>query len=313
MASYFIRRILRVFFTLFFALTMIFLAIRVLPGDPAEALLGQYMSAEGLATLRQQMGLDLPVWKQYLDYFAGLFRGDLGNSLVLGQPAAKMIVEVIPYTLIVVVGGLLIGSLLGIPLGILSAVKKNTAIDYIGRVVSLFGISLPGFAIGILLMILFSIKLGWFPIAGGGDLSSPGSLLKFGFLPALAGGLGMASYLTRISRTAMLEVLNEDYIRTAKAKGVKAMAVISKHALRNSLISIVSVISIYAIVMVGDSIAIEIAFSRPGFGRLIFGAITQRDYFLIQAIIFVYVIFATFINLLTDLIYAIIDPRISYK
>jgi ABC-type dipeptide/oligopeptide/nickel transport system permease component len=162
-------------------------------------------------------------------------------------------------------------------------------------------------------MIVFSIKLTWFPMAGGGDLSNMGSVFLYGLLPAASGGLGMASYLTRISRTAMLEVLNEDYIRTARAKGVKRFTVISKHALRNSLISIVSVISIYAVVMVGDSITIEIAFSRPGFGRLIFGAITQRDYFLIQAIIFFYVIFATLINLATDLLYAIIDPRISYK
>ncbi len=313
MGHYIIRRILRMIPTLFLAVTLIFIAARVLPGDPAEALLGQYMSAEALKTVRHQLGLDLPVWQQYANFWKDLFHGNLGTSFALSRPNIELIADVMPFTAIVVLGGLTIGTVIGIPLGILSAVKRNTWLDYIARVVSLLGLSLPGFVIGILLMLPLAVMLGWFPLVGGGSLSDPKSLLHFAVLPSLAGGLGMASYLTRISRSAVLEVLNEDYIRTARAKGVSIMKTLFKHVLRNALIPIVTFIGIYAVVMVGDSITIEVAFSRPGFGRLIFGAITQRDYSLLQAILLLYVAFSALVNLLVDLLYAFIDPRIKYS
>ncbi len=308
---YVLERVLRTLITLLLAVTLIFFAVRVLPGDPAEALMGRHMSAEGLETLRRQMGLDVPVWDQYLQFLGNLLRGDLGISLALGQPVSTLLWDVAPYTAIVVVGAMLIGAAIGIPAGILSAIHRNRAIDYLARFISLSGISLPGFVIAILLMLPLAVYLGWFPMVGGGRTDSPASLVHFGFLPALAGGIGMAAYLTRLTRSTYLEILNEDYIRTARAKGLSDRRVLYKHALRNALIPIVTLLGIYSIIMIGDSIAIEIVFSRPGFGRLIMGGITQRDYVVLQSVLLVYVAFAAIVNLVVDLLYVLIDPRIK--
>jgi ABC-type dipeptide/oligopeptide/nickel transport system permease component len=310
---YVLERILRTLITLFFAVTLIFFAIRVLPGDPAEVQLGRHISEEGLATLRRQMGLDRPVWEQYLDFLGGLLQGDLGTSLALGEPVARLLWDVAPYTAAVVVGALLIGAVIGLPLGIASAIRRNREVDYIARFVSLSGISLPGFVIGILLMLPLAVHLGWFPLVGGGDAGSLTDILYFAFLPALAGGLGMAAYLTRLTRSSYLEILGEDYVRTARAKGLPERRVLYKHALRNALIPIVTFLGLYAIIMIGDSIAIEIVFSRPGFGRLIMGGITERDYVVLQSVLLVYVVIAALINLVVDLLYAVIDPRIKLE
>ena len=308
---YVIERLARTLFTLFLAVTLIFFCIRALPGDPAQALMGRHMTAEGLETLRRQMGLDQSIWHQYLQFLGDLARGDLGVSLALGQPVSEILLEVAPYTAVVVLGAIAIGAVIGIPLGILSAIHRNRPIDYIARLVSLGGISLPGFVIAILLMLPLSVYLGWFPLVGGGDTSDPLSIVHFGFLPALAGGIGMAAYLTRLTRSTFLDILGEDYIRTARAKGLSEHRVLYRHALRNALIPIVTLLGIYTIIMIGDSIAIEIVFSRPGFGRVIMGGITQRDYVLLQSVLLVYVTFAALINLIVDLLYTFIDPRIK--
>jgi ABC-type dipeptide/oligopeptide/nickel transport system permease component len=308
---YIVERVLRTLITLLFAVTMIFFAIRVLPGDPAEALLGRHISVEGLETIRRQMGLDRSVLEQYVIFLGNLLQGDLGTSLAVGEPVSKLLLDVAPYTAVVVLGALLIGALIGIPLGIASAIHRNRAIDYLARFVSLGGISLPGFVIAILLMLPLAVQLRWFPLVGGGDVRSLGSLVYYGFLPALAGGVGMAAYLTRLTRSAFLEVLSEDYIRTARAKGLPERRVLYKHALRNALIPIVTLLGLYAIIMIGDSITIEIVFSRPGFGRLIMGGITQRDYIVLQSVLLVYVAIAAILNLVVDLLYAVIDPRIE--
>lgn len=293
------------------ALTLIFFALRVLPGDPAEALLGQEISAEAAANLRGQMGLDRPALVQYGSYLAALCRGDLGSSISLGKTVASLLWDMFPFTLVVVLGGLGVGIALGIPLGMLSAVKRNRLLDYVARIISLGGISLPSFVIAVLLILAFAVNLRWFPITGGGNPSSPVSLAKHGILPAIAVGLGLAAYLTRISRSAMLETLYEDYIRTAYSKGLTDLRVLYKHALRNAMIPILTFLGIYLITMVGESIAVEIAFSRPGLGRLIYGGITQRDYPLIQSLLVIYVAFAALVNLLVDIGYAMVDPRVK--
>lgn len=312
MLAYLLSRIFRIIPTLILAVTLIFIAARILPGDPAEALLGQQISKQAIETLRYQLGLNEPLWKQYFNYMKNLAKGDLGNSLVLGGSILSLLAQVLPFTAIVVFGGIFIGVALGVPLGILSAVHRNTWIDYAVRMGSLSGVSMPGFVIGIVLMGIFSVWLRWLPIVGGGNLSNPWSLLRYGLLPCLAGGLAMAAYVTRLSRSTMLEVVGEDYVRTARAKGLAEWMVLYKHALRNAFIPILTLIGIYVIVMVGDSITIEIVFSRPGFGRLIQGGIAQRDYTILQSILMLYVAFAAVVNLVLDLFYGWVDPRIRY-
>lgn len=312
MLQYLISRLFRIVPTLLVAVTLIFVAARVLPGDPAEALLGQQISQQAIETLRYQLGLHEPLWKQYLTYMGNLLRGDLGKSLVLGGPILELLGQVLPFTAIIVVGGISIGVALGIPLGILSAVYRNSWIDYVTRLASLSGVSMPGFVIGIILIGIFSVWLGWLPMVGGGDPSHLVSLARHALLPCFAGGLAMAAYVTRLARSTMLEVLREDFVRTARAKGLPERWVLYKHALRNAFIPILTLIGIYTIVMVGDSITIEIVFSRPGFGRLIQGGIAQRDYTMLQSILMLYVAFAAIVNLVLDLLYGLLDPRIKY-
>jgi len=310
MLAYLMGRILRIIPTLLLSVTVIFFAARVLPGDPAEALLGQMISQQAADALRHQLGLTEPLWSQYLSYMGKLLRGDLGNSLVLGGSILELLKQVMPFTVVIVFGGIFIGVAIGIPLGILSAVHRNSWIDYLTRLVSLCGVSMPGFVIGIVFILVFSVWLRWLPMVGGGDLSDIGSLFSRALMPCLAGGLAMAAYVTRLARSTMLEVVNEDYIRTARAKGLADQIVIYKHALRNAFIPILTLIGIYIVVVVGDSITIEIVFSRPGFGRLVQGAISQRDYTMLQSIFMLYVAFSAVVNLTLDLVYGVIDPRI---
>jgi ABC-type dipeptide/oligopeptide/nickel transport system permease component len=308
--SYAVGRILRLVPTLFLSVTVIFFAARVLPGDPAEALLGQMISQQAAETLRAQLGLNDPLWTQYARYMGRLLQGDLGNSLVLGGSILELLRQVMPFTAIIVFGGIFLGTVIGIPLGILSAVHRNTWIDYATRLLSLCGVSMPGFVIGILFILVFSVWLRWLPMVGGGDLGDLPSLFSRALMPCLAGGLAMAAYVTRLARSTMLEVINEDYIRTARAKGLVHPVIMYKHALRNAFIPILTLIGIYVVVVVGDSIAIEIVFSRPGFGRLVQGAIAQRDYTMLQSIFMIYVAFSAVVNLTLDLVYGVIDPRI---
>ena len=303
-------RLLRTIVTLWLGVTLIFFAIRVIPGDTAEAVLGHQSTREGLATLRRQMGLDQSLWTQYLKLLGNLLQGDLGLSMVIGQPISTMIWQVAPFTAMVVIGALLIGAGIGIPLGIAAATRRNSLIDYLARVLSLTGLVIPGFVIGILLMIPFSVWLGWFPVVGGGERGDLMSLIKFAVLPSVAGGIGMAAYLTRLTRSVVLELLREDFVRTARAKGLSERFILYKHVLRNALIPIVTFLGFYAIIMIGDSIAIEIVFSRPGFGRLILGGIAQRDYVLLQSVLLIYVLLAILINFAVDVLYTVIDPRV---
>src|SRR5258705_609036 len=231
MWKFILSRIIRTVVTLWLGVTMIFFAVRVIAGDPAEAILGHQSTREGLATLRQQMGLDQSLAIQYVKMLAKLAQGDLGLSMVVGQPISGMILQVAPFTALVVVGALLIGVGIGLPLGIAAATARNSPIDYIARLLSLTGLVIPGFVIGILLMLPFSVWLGWFPVVGGGERGDWGSLIKFAVLPSAAGGLGMAAYLTRLTRSVVLELLREDFVRTARAKGLSETWILYKHVL----------------------------------------------------------------------------------
>ncbi|MDR5694690.1 MAG: ABC transporter permease [Armatimonadota bacterium] len=312
MARYIVRRILLAIPTLLTVLTLVFLLLRVAPGDPAVVILGQYASEETLQAFRERMGLNRPLWIQYLSFLSDLLRGNLGESLISGVPVAEQVRAALPYTLELTASGIFLGALFGVPLGVLTAVRRNSFVDYLGRTFSLAGLSVPAFFLGILLMYLLSIKLNLFPTLGAG---SPGNLMDRLFhltLPGLALGLVMTAYVTRMTRSAMLNVLREDYIRTARAKGLREQVVLYRHALRSALIPIISIIGIYSIVLLGSSVMVEIVFSRPGLGKIMLTAMKQRDYAVLQSVMVIYAAFAVLLNLLTDLLYGLVDPRIRY-
>jgi len=313
MFNYVVRRILQTIPILFVVLTLVFVVVRILPGDPAVAALGDYASKEAVNALREKMGLNVSLWVQYFRFIKALCRGNLGTSIITGYPVTAQLMKVLPYSLELTFSAILFGFLFGIPLGIPAAVRRNSFIDYFNRVFSLMGLSIPAFYLGILLMLLFSIKLKLFPVVGGGDLSSLSSNLRHLFLPALSLGLIMTAYVTRMTRSSLLNILREDYVRTARSKGISERVVLLKHVLRNALIPIVALSGVYAVVLIGSSVMTEIVFSRPGLGSLMVGAIKQRDYTTLQSVMVFYSVIVVVLNLMTDLIYGLIDPRIQYR
>lgn len=313
MIAYIVRRMLVSVPILLVVLTLVFLLVRIAPGDPAVAALGDYASQEAVERMRQRMGLNKPLWAQYVDFLGQLARGDLGRSLINDVPVSQQIRRVLPYTLELTGSGIFIGLLFGIPLGIVTALRRNTVLDYAGRIFGLAGLSVPAFYLGILLMLLFAVELDLFPVVGGGELSNLRDNLHHLFLPALSLGLIMTAYITRMARSAMLEVLNADYMRTARSKGLQERVVLLRHGLRTALIPVVSVVGVYSIVLIGSSVMTEVVFSRPGLGKLMVGAMKQRDYTTLQSIMVIYASFVVIINLITDLAYGVIDPRIRYE
>jgi ABC-type dipeptide/oligopeptide/nickel transport system permease component len=313
MIAYTIRRLLIVVPTLLIVLTITFVLIRVAPGDPAEVRLGDYASKEAVEALRKDMGIDKSMWAQYLDTLKGLLRGNFGRSMVNGRPISADLKRSIPYTLELTLVGIVFGVIFGIPTGVYTALKRNTLADYIGRTLSLAGLSFPTFYLGILLMLAFAIKIPLFPVVGGGDIHNFADNLHHLVLPGLTLGLIMTAYVARMTRSSVLNALNEDYVRTAGAKGLTERKVIFKHLLRNALLTITALIGIYSIVLIGGSVMVEIVFSRPGLGKMMIGALKQRDYTTLQAVMITFASFVVLINLITDLTYGLIDPRVRYK
>jgi len=312
MLKYTIRRMIYVLPTLWAVVTFVFFLIRIVPGGPAVAALGSYATEESIRELEKQMGLDKPILVQYGKFLKDLCQGDLGKSLITRRPISSEIARALPYTLDLAIGGMIIGILFGIPTGIITALRRNRPPDYIGRILSLVGISMPEFYLGILLMYILAIKLPLFPVLGGGDLSILSSRLYHLFLPALTLGIIMTAFISRMVRSSMLNVLREDYVRTARAKGLHERVVIYKHALRNALIPTVTVIGIYMSILMGGSVLTEIIFSRPGLGKMMVFAVKDRDYIALQSVIIIFSAFVFLFNLITDLLYSLIDPRIEY-
>ncbi|MGC9529429.1 MAG: ABC transporter permease [Candidatus Bipolaricaulaceae bacterium] len=312
MWGYSLRRALIALPTLLAVYTLVFLFVRVAPGDPAVAALGDYASREAVEALRESMGLNDPLWVQYLRSLFGYFRGDLGQSLINRVPVGRQVAKALPYTLQLTFAGILLGAILGVPAGILTALRRNRLADYVGRTLSLLGLSVPAFYLGILLMIALAIKVHAFPVMGGGQWGDPVDNLRHLALPAISLGIIMTAYVTRMTRSSILNVLGEDFVRTARAKGQRERAVVYGHVLRNAMIPIVSVLGVYSVVLIGDSVMTEVVFSRPGLGKLMVGAMLQRDYVALQSLILIYAVFVVFINLMTDLSYALIDPRVRY-
>jgi ABC-type dipeptide/oligopeptide/nickel transport system permease component len=290
--------------------TIVFLVVRVLPGDPAQAALGDYASKETVDALRTRLGLDAPLPIQYVRFLADLSRGDLGVSMINGTPIRDQVAYNLPFTIELTVAALIVGILIGVPVGVTTAVERNRAPDYIGRVLSLLGLSVPAFYLGILLSLLFGVQLKWLPAIGGGNPNTPVDLIAYLVLPALTLGLVMTASVARLSRSAMLSALTQEYVRTARAKGLHERAVVFVHTLRPALLPIVSLTGIWAVALVGDSVTTEVVFSRPGLGKMMVGAMLQRDYTAMQSIMVIYTFFVVSINLVTDLAYGLVDPRI---
>ncbi|MGE7470461.1 ABC transporter permease [Bosea sp. NPDC003192] len=314
MIGYLIRRILLAIPTLFVMLTAIFVLVRLVPGDAASVILGDQASAASLAALREKLGLDQPVHVQYLAFLGKILTGDFGQSLSSGRSVIREVLLVLPSTIELTVAAITIGLLFGLPLGVAAALSRNGWVDYVSRVVSLVGLSFPAFVSGILMLIVFAIQLNWFPVLG--NTSGAGSFaerMRALALPALNLGIIMTAYVMRVTRAAMLGVLTEDYIRTARAKGVGPAQLVVTHALRNGLIPIITVVGLYFGTLIGNSVLTEIIFNRPGLGKLIIGALNARDYTLLQGLMIIFAICVIVVNTLTDLAYGLVDPRVKYS
>jgi len=296
--------------TLFLVLTLVFIAMRILPGDPAVAVLGDAATPGQLEIYREKMGLNIPLWQQYFNFLGGVLTLNLGNSYQTGMPVTQMIGRSLPYTIELTVVAVLIGSIVGIPLGVIAARRRNKAPDTSVRIFSLIGYAIPDFYLAALLLILFALNLHWFPLNGGGD-ANIASRLHHVFLPAVTLALVKAAFLGRLTRTSVLEVYSKDYVRTARAKGASEQRVTYRHALRNALMPIATGLGLSTLATLSGSVAVELVFNRPGIGRLLIEAIQQRDYAVIQGGVLVFAIFVVVINLLMDLVYVVIDPRVK--
>ncbi len=311
MIWYIARRLLLAIPTIWAVMTVIFIVMRTLPGDPAYAILGDSATAEAVAALREELGLNKPVLQQYWEFLTGVVQGDLGTSLVFKAPVLGEMWRVLPFTLELTVAAIVIGATIGVPLGIVSALHRNALIDYLTRTLSLLGLSFPVFFAAIVLILIFSIELRWFPVISSGNAPGIMGRLEHLALPAVAASLGLIAVTTRATRSAMLEVLGEDYIRTAKSKGAPQRLIVYRHALRNALIPVVTVIGLYFGLVIGNSVLIEIVFNRPGLGKLIVGSLDTRDYPMVQGLLIVYAFLIIFTNLITDLTYGFLDPRVK--
>lgn len=306
MARFLIRRLLWSGPVLLGVLTLVFFLIHLIPGDPIDVMLGERAAEADRAALREALHLDDPILTQYGRFLAGVARGDLGRSLTSQRPVAGLILARYPATLQLAAAALFVALLIALPLGILSAVRPRTAVDAGGLLFSLFGVSMPTFWLGPLLIILFSLKLDWLPVSGRHGIASL-------VLPALTLGLGMSAILVRMTRSSLLEIFPKEFVLTARAKGLPERRVILRHALRNALIPLLTVVGLQIGALLTGSIITETIFSWPGLGRLTIQAIQSRDYPLVQGCILAIALTYLLVNLLIDLLYAAVDPRVQYS
>jgi ABC-type dipeptide/oligopeptide/nickel transport system permease component len=304
------RRLIQLIITMLGIVTVAFFLMRAIPGDPAAYILGDYATKEALATLRSQLGLDRPVLEQYLIFMGRALTGDLGSSVVTGQPALSEITSSLPSSASLAVLGLLIAIAIGIPLGIMSAVYQGTWIDVTIMLGALAGISFPVFWFGLVAILVFSHWLNIFPALGSTNSDNLWTNIYYLLLPAIVFGFSIAAYIARLTRSAMLEVLSQDYIRVARAMGISESRIVFRYALRNALIPILAVIGVTFAWAFGNAILIEIVFSRPGVGSTLLKAILARDYQLVQAGVLVLAAIVVVINVTLDVSYGFIDPRL---
>src|SRR2546423_11749479 len=334
MINYTARRLLVAVPMLLGAMSIVFFAMRILPGDPCMAMMGDQATSGALAECTNNLGLNRPMAVQYVDYLWKSVRFDFGNSFRQGYPVREYIGRMFPHTLVLVLASAVIAALVGIPIGIVSALKRRSPlVDYPLRIFALLGLSMPVFWLGILLLMVFSLRFDLFPLIGGGDLdgaielvrtgemflyprdflAAVGSVLHHLALPALALGFTLAATVSRLSRSAMLEVISQDYIRTARSKGQSERLVVYKHALRNMMVPLLTIIGIFVAIALTGTVLTETVFTRPGLGKMLVDAIGARDYPLAQGAITVFTMIIIIVNLGVDMLYAVVDPRITYR
>lgn len=311
MIGFILRRLLASIPTLLAVLTLVFIIVRVVPGDPALVILGDQATPEAAAALRARLGLDVPILTQYVRFLGAALTGDIGTSMVSGRPVFEEVGAVLPHTIDLTIASMILGIVVGVPVGIWAALHRNGPIDVAARLLSLIGLSFPVFVSGIFLLIGFALHLRWFPVIGQADLGDMGDRVHKLILPAITLGLVMAAYITRVTRSAMLASLSEDYIRTARAKGVPWRRVVWVHGLRNASLPVVTVVGLYVGILIGNSVLTEIVFNRPGLGKVIVGALNQRDYTMLQGLMVIYCFLIVVVNLITDLLYGVLDPRVK--
>jgi ABC-type dipeptide/oligopeptide/nickel transport system permease component len=305
-AKYALRRLLIAIPILFSVVTLVFFIFRVVPGDPARMLAGEDASQEQIQRIREEWGLDDPVLVQYANYLSRIARADLGQSIMTRRPVSTEIGSRFLNTVQLAVTAIIVATVFGIFFGTVSAVKRGTVWDLLATVISLMGISIPVFWLGLLLMYLFSIHLGMLPSAGKDGW-------KYFIMPTITLSVFSLAFITRITRSSLLETLHEDYVRTARAKGVQEMRVLLRHALRNALLPVVTVVGLRFGYMLGGAVITEVVFAWPGLGRLLISAVGGRDIPVVQAVLLVFAASFVLVNLCVDILYAFIDPRIRYE
>lgn len=310
--AFVLKRLLSGIPTIVGILTVVFLFVRLVPGDPAQAILGEYATPANVAAMRESLGLDRPLVEQYVSFMSGALRFDFGRSFQTRQLVSERIFDALPYTLSLGLAALAVALLVGVPAGIVAARRRNSALDYGVTVAALLGISMPNFWFGMLLIVLFSVQLGWFPITGAGVAGDPLTALYYLTLPALALGAAEGGVIMRMTRSTMLETLSQDYVRTARAKGLRDLTVVLRHALRNSLIPVVTILGLNLGRLIGGTVIIESLFVRPGIGRVMVDAMVARDYPQIQGTVAFFAVLVVLVNLVVDLSYGLLDPRIKY-
>ncbi len=314
MLGHIARKLLAVIPTLLLVSVMLFTIISMLPGDAALAVVGEAVNMEDLEKIRTELGLNKPVYIRYLDWVGNVLQGDFGRAIKSNQPVIEIIQQRLPVTIELTMLAMVIATVIAVPAGIFSALKRNSAWDVVNGIVSMIGIAMPPFWMGILLIMVFSIWLGWLPSSGYvGFFDDPVGNLKHLLMPAFTIGFAFAATIMRQTRSSMLEVLGQEYVMTARAKGLSESKVIGKHALRNALIPVVTVISMQVGRLIGGAVVTEIVFALPGVGREIVDSIIARDFPVVMALILITALCVVLTNTLVDIFYVVIDPRISHS
>lgn len=304
MLRYLGSRLFTALFVVIGVMTIVFMLIHVVPGDPVEVMLGESAQATDREALRENLGLNLPLSVQWINYVNGLLHLELGNSLHTKRPVVNVLSERIPATVLLAITSIFIALIIAFPLGVLAAVRTGSMWDKVAMTFSMLGVAIPNFWMGPLLILVFSLWLGWFPVSGKEQFLSL-------VLPAVTLGTGLAAILSRMIRASLLEVLNEDYIRAANARGLLPSTVIWKHALKNAALPVVTILSMQLGALLAGAVITETVFSWPGIGQLTIDAIQKRDYPVVQSCVLLISLCYVFVNLLTDLVYAYLDPRVS--
>jgi peptide/nickel transport system permease protein len=315
LGRYIIRRLIHAVFVIWGCATLVFFMLRMIPGDPVIQMLGPEYTPEAAVALRHKLGLDEPLLTQYVRWITNVARGDLGGSIASGETVADAIKSGVPKTASLTLVSFLIAVSIALPAGIIAALQRNKPVDYIASFIAFIGVSMPSFWFGIILILVFAVQLKWLPAIGYAEIADKGvgEWLKRLILPGLAIGAGYAAILMRFVRAGLLEVLSSDYVRTARAKGVRERAVIVRHALRNALIPVVTVAGIQLALLLSGTVVTETVFSIRGLGRILVGAIFDRDYPIVQGVILLISVVFVLANLIVDVLYTFLDPRIRYE